>query len=348
MFMFKKVAALFLATAMIGGMAACSSGGSAATSGNSATGDTAASQSPASTQAAEFSTSEVKWPKNVEIVVPAGAGGDTDYNARMFANELSQKLPPNFVVSNVNGNGGATGTRQVKDAANDGSSILFYHSAFVVNQLSGTTDYGFDSYEFACIPAMNPGNVVAVNKSLGVNTLQELYDYTKVNPGQLKMAAQTGATSYAVSVLMKQAGFDVNIVDAGSAADRLAALLGGHVDIILAGYGSIKDYVTEGELVPLAMDGGEDLEAAGMKSIVYEGYDIKLPFYYFFAFPKGTDQALIDEFCATIKDIVENDSAYAQAIFDTYYQVPTYYDAQEGLAKFDEVYKILETVDFSA
>lgn len=337
--MFKKVAVFLIAAAMLGTMAACSSGGAASPSNPSAP------ENPASPEAA---ASEVKWPKNVEIVVPAGAGGDTDYNARLFANELSQKLPPNFVVSNVNGNGGATGTRQVKDAANDGSSILFYHSAFVVNQLSGTTDYGFDSYEFACIPAMNPGNVVVVNKSLGVNTLQELYDYTKANPGQLKMAAQTGATSYAVSVLMKQAGFDVNIVDAGSAADRLAALLGGHVDIILAGYGSVKDYVTEGNLVPLAMDGGEDLDAVAMKSIVSEGYDIKLPFYYFFAFPKGTNQALIDEFCAAVKDIVEQDPEYAQSIFDTYYQAPTYYDAQEGLAKFDEVYKILEDVDFTA
>jgi tripartite-type tricarboxylate transporter receptor subunit TctC len=324
--MLRKIAAFILSFAMVGALSACSggsSGGGAADSG-------------------------VNWPRNVEIVVPAGAGGDTDYNARMLAAELSEKLPPNFVVANVNGNGGATGTRQVKDAANDGSSVVFFHSAFIVNELSGTTDYGFDAFEFACIAAMNPGNSVTVSSSLGVNTLQELYDYSKAHPGELKMAAQTGATSYAVSILMKQAGFDVNIVDAGSAADRLAALLGGHVDVILAGYGSVKDYVAEGELVALSMDGGVDLEAANLKSIVSDGYDVQLPFYYFFAFPKGTDAALIAEFNAAVEDIVKNNTEYAQGIYDSYYQQPTYFGREEGLAKFQEVYGILENVDFAA
>jgi tripartite-type tricarboxylate transporter receptor subunit TctC len=193
---------------------------------------------------------------------------------------------------------------------------------------------------------MNPGNVVTVNSSLGVNSLEELFEYSKENPGELKMAAQTGATSYAVSMLLKNAGLDVNIVDAGSAAERMAALLGGHVDIILAAYGSIHDYVEAGDLVPLALDSGVDLEEAGLKSIVSEGYDIKLPFYYFFAFPEGTDQALVDGLSAAVKDIVENDADYAKRIGDTYLQTPTYYDADGGLEKFGEVYDILEDVEF--
>ena len=78
--------------------------------------------------AAGDAAAEVKWPKNVEIIVPASAGGDTDFNARLLAQKLSEKLPANFVVSNVNGNGGATGTRQVKDAEPDGSSAVFYLS----------------------------------------------------------------------------------------------------------------------------------------------------------------------------------------------------------------------------
>lgn len=324
--MFKKGICLVVLVAMAFSLIACSGNGSE--------------------NSGEASEGTVQWPKNVEIVVPAGAGGDTDFNARLLADKLSQKLESNFVVSNVSGEGGATGTRQVKNAENDGSSVLFYHSAFVVNELSGTTDYGFDAYEFACIAAMNPGNVVTVNSSLGVNSLEELFEYSKENPGELKMAAQTGATSYAVSMLLKNAGLDVNIVDAGSAAERMAALLGGHVDIILAAYGSIHDYVEAGDLVPLALDSGVDLEEVGLKSIVSEGYDIKLPFYYFFAFPEGTDQALVDELSAAVKDIVENDADYAKRIGDTYLQTPTYYDADGGLEKFGEVYDILEDVEF--
>lgn len=335
--MFKKLLSVLLSAMLFVSAAGCSSGAGTSSSGTASTESGASSSAP-----------EVKWPKNIQIIVPASAGGDSDYNARLFANKLSQKFGSNFVVSNVNGNGGATGTRQVKDAPADGSSILFYHSAFVVNQLSGTTDYGFDSYDFACIPAQNPGNALTVSSKLGVKSLSELFDYSKAHPGELKMAAQTGATSYAVAVLLKQAGFDINIVDAGSASDRLAALVGGHVDIILAGYGSIKDYVTKGDLVPLAMDGGKDLTVNGttIKAITNQGYDIKLPFYYFFAFPKGTDPNMVQAFDDAVEDIVKNDKDYQNSIATTYFQVPTFYNSKDGLAKFDEVYGILKNVDF--
>lgn len=340
----RRCLAAFLAAAMMVTTAGCSG------SSQETTKAAAQAGSGNEAQAGDSAAADVKWPKNVEIIVPASAGGDTDFNARLFAQLLSEKLPANFVVSNVNGNGGATGTRQVKDAEADGSSVLFYHSAFIVNELCGATDYGFDSYNFACIAGQNAGNVVTVNSSLGISSLQELYDYTQAHPGELKMAAQTGATSYAVAMQMKQAGFDVNIVDAGSASDRLAALLGGHVDIILAAYGSIKDYVSEGDLVPLAMDGKEDLTAEGvdLKAMQNLDYDICLPFYYFFAFPAGTDDALVDQFNAAVKDIVENNTEYQDQIFSTYYQKPTYFERQEGLDQYQEVYDLLENVDFSA
>lgn len=334
--MFKKAISMILAASMVCSLTACSGGAKAS-----------------GAQGGGGSEAGAAWPKNVEIIVPAGAGGDTDFNARLLAQKLSEKLPANFVVSNVNGNGGATGTRQVKDAANDGSSVLFYHTAFLVNKACGTTDYGFEAYDFASIAALNVGNVVTVNSSLGINSLEELYAYTKAHPGELKMAAQTGATSFAVAMQMKNAGFDVNIVDAGSAADRLAALLGGHVDIILAAYGSVKDYVQEGTLVTLAMDGEDDLvvaeEGIDVRAIHNLGYeDIKLPFYYFFAFPKGTDAALVEQFNAAVSEIVNNDTEYQEKIFTSYYQQPTFYPGEEGLSKYAEIEELLKDVDFSA
>lgn len=151
---------------------------------------------------------------------------------------------------------------------------------------------------------------------------------------------------------MKNAGFDVNIVDAGSAADRLAALLGGHVDVILAAYGSVKDYVKEGTLVTLAMDGENDLvdesEGIDVKTMKNLGYDIKLPFYYFFAFPKGTDDALVDEFNAALKDIIENDGEYQEKIHSSYYQQPTFSAREEGLKKYTEIEELLKNIDFTA
>ena len=290
----------------------------------------------------------INWPRNISIVVPAAPGGDTDFNARTLAAELNQRLPPNFVVANVSGAGGSIAMRQVRDASPDGSSVAFYHTAFVINELSGTTDFGFEAYEFASIAAKNPGNAVTVRSNLGIRTLQELYDYTQRNPGQLRMAVQFGATSFAVGSMMQRQGFNVNIVEAGSAAERLMALLCGHVDIILAGFGSVADYITSGELVALAMDGGNDLVVGDIQvpSLVSAGYNIQLPFYYFFAFPPGTDRNLVNAFNAALADIIMNNPSYATVIHNTFFQEPTFFGTEEGLAIFRDIRTSLDGINF--
>jgi len=343
----KRTLAMLLSASMLMAMTAC--GEKKTTESAKPSEAPVESTAPAESAAPAESEApaEVNWPKSVEIVIPGNPGGDTDFNARQFAERLTAKTGVNFVITNMAGGGGATASRDVKDAAPDGSKILCYHSAFVVNELTGTTDYGLEAYDFANICALNPGNVITVNSSLGIDTMQELFDYTAAHPGELKIAAQVGATTYAVSSLLKQNGLDVTIVDAGTSTERLAALLGGHVDIILTAYGSIKDYIATGELVALAADSAKgihtgDVEVSGLKEL---GYDIELPFYYFFAFPKGTDQAMIDQFNGWVQEIVEEDADYADTIATAYYQVPTFYGREEGLAKFDEVKSILESVD---
>jgi len=293
----------------------------------------------------------VKWPKNVQIIVPYGAGGDTDFNARLYAQKLSKKLGANFVITNVNGNGGSTGSRQVKDGKKDGSIILFNHTAFLVNQASKAADFGFKDFDFASVAAANPGNVIVVNKDWGINSLADLKKYSEANPDKLKIAVQTGATSYVIAAQLVKAGFKLKMVDAGAAADRLTALLGHHVDVIFSPYGGVKDYIKKGDMVPLAMDGENDLVVAdqniNVKNVVHQGTDAYVPFYYFFAFPKGTDPKLVESFNAACKDIVENDKDYQDKIYKTYFQKPFFKAGKEGLAIYDKYEGVLKGIQFS-
>ena len=294
-------------------------------------------------------SAEINWPANVTIVVSAGPGGDTDFNARLLAAELSKYLPPNFVVSNVVGSGGVTGLRQVATGPMDGSTAAMFHSAFVVNQLTGIADFGFEAYEFGAIVAAHPGMVLLVRPELGVNTLEELFEYTKANPGKLLYGVETGAVSFAVGVLLTQNGLDVTLVDAGPTAERITMLLGGHVDIIASAFGLVADYIKEGMFIPLGIDGVADLHAPGFDVIecfVTQGFDIKVPFYYFMAFPAGTDPNLVAAVNEVIERTVRTNTEYREAI-TTFYQSPFFAPGAEGLAIFEEVYQILSQVDFN-
>ena len=73
------------------------------------------------------------WPtKPVTVIVPFGAGGNTDMMARLAAQHLSAKFGQTFVVENRPGAGGALGTGQVATAAPDGYTLLFSASANIV------------------------------------------------------------------------------------------------------------------------------------------------------------------------------------------------------------------------
>ncbi|MGI6558210.1 MAG: tripartite tricarboxylate transporter substrate binding protein [Limnochordia bacterium] len=295
------------------------------------------------------SASSVQWPrKPVQIIVPYGAGGDTDFNARVLAERLNKVLGGNFVVVNMAGTGGATGARYVKDAANDGYTVLFHHTGFLVSKLSGVSDFGLDAYEFVCIAGRSAGNIITLHSKHGITNLQELIEYSQANPGKLKIAANTGATTHATALMLRDIGAKLNIVDSGGAADRIVALLGGHVDIIVNPYGTLKDYLETGELVGIALD--SDVQPATIPDIpigAAQGYDIGLPFYYFLAFPKGTDPAIVEKLSSAVKEIVANDAGYAETIMNAYLQTPTYYDAEEGLRLMQEAYEKLSRLDFT-
>ena len=92
----KKLTTLLLTFAMVLSlMTGC--GGSSTSSSSAAP----ASGSSTASEASE-STGETKWPeKAVTITVPYAAGGDSDFNARLLAEKLTEKLGQSFVVQNI-------------------------------------------------------------------------------------------------------------------------------------------------------------------------------------------------------------------------------------------------------
>src|SRR5690625_4534252 len=61
--------------------------------------------------------------KEIELIVPFGAGGGTDAIARAVASELEKELGETFVVTNQTSANGIVGSNEIASSNNDGYTL---------------------------------------------------------------------------------------------------------------------------------------------------------------------------------------------------------------------------------
>lgn len=244
----------------------------------------------------------------IQVVVPAGAGGDTDLNTRMIGKYLEEELGQSVVVSNVTGSGGSVGTKQVKDASADGYTVLSFHDSLLLNNIFGLTDYTYSDYKFAGMGVADQGNGFFTSKDSKFKDVESLVKYAKEHPGDVTVATEMGSLTYIQLLAFQEAtGTKFNIVDVGGAADKITALLGGRVDIVPTSLGLVKNYVDSGDFVPLGIMSEERLEGApDVPTFKEQGVDIVFDKSFYFAFPKETPDEVVSTFSKALESVTEN------------------------------------------
>ena len=212
-----------------------------------------------------------------------------------------------------------------------------------VNEVAGLIDYSMDDFDIACIPAVDKGTVLVASKASGITSVEDLVEKAKAAPGEITYASELGGYSHLQGlILMDEAGIDLKILDIGSASDKITNMLGGRVDLAAISYGAVKDYAETGDLVILAQyneERNENLDP-DIPTFAECGIDFVMEKPYIIAFPKGTDQAIIDKINEVAAQIAE-DPEYQNALIEGYNQPAEYIahdDALELLSQTREEY----------
>ncbi len=206
------------------------------------------------------------WPTHpVTIVVPFGAGGNTDMMARLAAQRLSAKFGQSFVVENRPGAGGALGTGQVATAAPDGYTLLFSASANIT-LTPQVQKLNFDPRK-QLVPITNVGTgtqVIAIKASLPPKTLPEFIAYAKANPGKLNftVAGTQNISHLAPVLLFARAGVNLVMVPAKSEPQAISDLVAGQVDLYFGNTSSLLPQVGTGKIRLLAVGTAKRIAAA--------------------------------------------------------------------------------------
>lgn len=254
---------------------------------------------------------EPKWPeKTIQVTVPYNAGGDTDLYCRTAAKYLEKELGQTIIVVNTSGASGMNAAHAVMDSKADGYNVLFRHTAQLITQATGLADLSYtDDMELAGTAIEDSTYTLVVRKDSGFKNLKDLVEYAKANPNKLTFSNVYGSVTHYVSVQMKEEmGIEFKDLDVGSSsADRTAAFLGGQVDMLVANYATIKDYIESGQFVVMGILADERVPAlSDVPTLKEQGYDVVSQKIYTFAFPKGTDKAITEKFNEALKTISQN------------------------------------------
>ncbi len=282
------------------------------------------------------------WPgagKTITIVVPFSTGGDSDFNARIMAKYLSKELGANVIVENVNGSGGTLGSIKVKDAKPDGYTLLQNHNALMISKANGISNFGIDAFELVGMTAANPGDVFAVSAKSGIKTLKDLVEKSKEK--KMTVATNIGATTQVSSFMLGEYA-NVTQVDVGGIKDKVTALLGGHVDIIVGPYGNIKPYVDSGEMNIVGITSKERAAAyPDIPTCIEQGFNIYFPTRFFMAFPKDTDPKIVEKFRSAVKKVITTNVEYAAEIKKAYFQTPSFVEPEEAKKQYAEIDQLI-------
>jgi tripartite-type tricarboxylate transporter receptor subunit TctC len=205
------------------------------------------------------------WPtRQVTVLVPFGAGGNTDMMARLASQHLSTKFGQPFVVENRPSAGGALATGLVSAAAPDGYTLLFAASS-MITLTPQLQKLNFDPSKLIPITNMGTGTqTLAIKRSLPATTLPEFIAYAKANPGKLNftVAGTQNISHLAPVLLFARAGIDLVMVPAKSGPQAVSDLMSGQVDLYFGNSSELLPHINSDKVRLIAVGTAQRIPAA--------------------------------------------------------------------------------------
>lgn len=227
----------------------------------------------------------------IQIVVPFGAGGESDTFTRLVQGVVVEHelLEHGIGVINVGGAGGTIGSRRVLNADPDGYTILNLHDGILSAKLTGQVEYGPEAFE-PIAAVGRASSMVCVKRDSRFKDLADLLEAARDTPETIRFGANLGALSHFGALQLEQAvpGAAFRYVPTGGGAKRYGDLLGDHIDVTVFNAGEFVHF-KDGGIRALAILHTERHAAfPDVPTAREQGIDIVRNSMQYFWAPKGT------------------------------------------------------------
>jgi tripartite-type tricarboxylate transporter receptor subunit TctC len=173
----------------------------------------------------------------ITMIIPLGAGGSHDLNARVITSVLPQYLGQPVVVQLMPGAGGQTGTAAASEAQPDGYTLLFTHN-FIDQLQQHVARLPYDPNEdFVSVARVNTSQpILVVRGDSPFETWEELVEHGQQNPGELRFghSGNWGAFMVPGLALLQEVGVEATLIPYQGGGPVIQALLAGDLDFTFA------------------------------------------------------------------------------------------------------------------
>jgi tripartite-type tricarboxylate transporter receptor subunit TctC len=246
--------------------------------------------------------------RDIDLIVPFPPGGRSDLTVRLIKPYLEKTLKQPVVILSRPGAGGSIGAHALAVAQPDGYTIGFTTNAVVTTQYTLAGNIDLKDFTPICLVNTDPA-VMAVAAAGRWKDVPSLVKYAKENPKKLLVGIDPGASAHIfAAAFLKAAKIDATLVPYKGGPDRVAALIGQHIDAdfgVLAQYRSLLNAdrgvrvlgvaaasrIPGYDNIPTFKESGVDLQISGWQG--------------FFA-PRGIPSDILARINAAIRDALKD------------------------------------------
>jgi tripartite-type tricarboxylate transporter receptor subunit TctC len=195
----------------------------------------------------------------VRVIVPFSPGSVTDILARTIAEKLAESWNQTVIVDN---RPGVPGIASAAKSTPDGLTLMLTSNGHtVIGSLNRNP--GFDPVaDFVAVtPIASVPFVLVATPSLGVNSIKELIELARAQPGTLNMALPGlgSAASIASELFRQEAGIELTVVPYKGPPEAHASVVRGDAHIFFSAANVGMELIAAGKVRPLAVSTRERL-----------------------------------------------------------------------------------------
>ncbi|MBV9348298.1 MAG: tripartite tricarboxylate transporter substrate binding protein [Pseudolabrys sp.] len=221
------------------------------------------------------------WPeRTVRFLVPLGPGSGVDLTARLLGDALSKKWNQPVVIENRPGGDGVVAINGFI-GADDDHVLLFAPTGSFSSHPYTLEKLPYDPAKLAPVARVTNTIVAfAVPTASGINSMKELLDKVKAEPGKLNWASATPTNEFLFQGYLKEAGLDMAKVPYRDTVSAINDLAENRIQMYVGAYAIMRPHLQGGKIKVLAVTnrdrakGAPDLPTAseaGFPKLEFDG-----------------------------------------------------------------------------